>query len=308
MISFYEVEKGKINEAAVIVAGSGATEETSALIASLIGEYEDMIDENPDTGVAVCTLCDCLLVRLFDMGRYLFVFPVPLCDGADPMAALDGMRAYAVKEELQMSVVDLPAEYIGDTVRLFSHTDVTAADPEHEVFVIRAISECEQIEEIPEVTEGGLKLLGMCEDDAADYAALCRDEEVNKFWGYDYKDEIHDPADSYFYNEQRAELERASAVTFAVKWRETFIGEAVLFHFDLKGGAEIGFRLNKNYHGRGLGTRTLKLIFRAAEAIGLSYLSASVMRENVASVRLLEKQMELMAEDDKTLTYGVRLG
>ena len=307
MISFSEVEKGKINEAAAAVTASGAPTEITERIADLIGEYEDMIDENLDTGVAVCTLCDCLLVRLFDMGRYLFVFPMPLTESADPMVALDGMRAYAVKEELSMNVVDLPAEYIGDTVRLFSHTDVSAADPDHEVFIIRAISECEAVEEIPTVTEGGLKLLGIAESDIADYAALCRDEDVNKFWGYDYKDEINDPADSYFYNEQIAELERASAVTFAVKWRETFIGEAVIFHFDLKGGAEIGFRLNKNYHGRGLGARTLKLIFRAAGEIGLSYLTASVMRENIASVRLLEKQMELISEDEKTLTYGVRL-
>lgn len=310
MISFYEVETGKINEAAMaatLAYGSRAADELSAAVAEIIGDYEDMIDENLDTGVAVCLLCDCLLVRLFDMGRYLFVFPIPLTDAADPIAALDGVRAYAVKEELPLNVVDLPSEYIGDAVRLFSHTDVTAASADREVFIIRAISECEAVSEPPTVIEGGLKLMPLCESDAADYAALCRDEDVNAFWGYDYRDEIKNPPDSYFYNEQLAELERASAVTLAVKWRESFIGEAVIYHFDLKGGAEIGFRLSKKYHGRGLGTRTLKLIFRAAAEIGLTGLTASVMRENVASVRLLAKCMELVSEDEKTLTYGVRL-
>ena len=41
MISFYEVEKGKINEAAAAVTASGAPTEITERIADLIGEWID---------------------------------------------------------------------------------------------------------------------------------------------------------------------------------------------------------------------------------------------------------------------------
>ena len=307
MISFYEVEKDKIKNAAEHLA-VGVYEGDESLtvrdeIVEILEEYADMMDENLDTGVGVCLSHGCLCLRLFDMGRYIFVYPFELSKGAEPLCALDEVRAYAVKEELTLRVVDVPREHIGDTVALFSHADVSAADHFHSAFIVRAISECETLEKVPTVIDGGLRLLPIAESDVAEYAALCRDEEVNKYWGYDYREEVKNPPDAYFYNEQQSELERGLAVTFAVRWRESFIGEAVIYHFDLKGGAEIGFRLHKKYHGRGLGTRTLKMLFRAAAEIGLSDVTASVLRENHASVKLLEKKMSLICESGTALTF-----
>ena len=118
---------------------------------------------------------------------------------------------------------------------------------------------------------------------------------------------MKNPPDRYFYDAAVEELERGSAVTFAVRWRESFIGEAVIYHFDLSGGAEVGFRLLEKYHGRGLGRRTLLLLFSAARELGLTRLCASVMRENDASVRMVSKIMELVSEDGKALHYSVDL-
>ena len=307
MISFLEVQKEKIEEISKALAKEIASGEECAEvseISDILNGYSDMMDENLDTGVGASISHGCLLLRIFDMGRYFFVFPFAITDDAEPMDALDVCRAYAVKEELAFLIVDVPCEYIGELVCAFTHTDVSALDPSRSSFSVRAYSECESIKEVPEIADGGLRLLALCDRDKAEYAALCRDDEVNKYWGYDYRDEVKSPDDSYFYDAQRVELERGEALTLAVRWRDHFIGEAVLYHFDLKGGAQVGFRLHKRYHGHGLGARTLSLLMKCARKIGLSYVTASVLKENLASVKLLTKKMTLVGEDELTIHFA----
>ncbi len=49
-------------------------------------------------------------------------------------------------------------------------------------------------------------------------------------------------------------LKTGMAVNFAVRLNGKLIGEAVLYNFDYRGGAELGCRIDKAYAGNGYGT------------------------------------------------------
>ena len=304
MISFKEIEKDGIREAAESLGASG---EALSAIFEIVGDYGDMIDGDGDTGVAICITHGCLAIRLFDMGRYLFVFPFELTDEADILAAADEIRAYAVKEELPLDMIDIPAELLGEVAGIFSHCELDAEDGDRTSFMLRAKNECQLMRELPVKIDGELRLDAIGDADVTDYAKLCRSEELNKYWGYDYREEATSLEDDYFYRAAKEELSRGNAVSLAVRWRGKFIGEAVIYHFDFTGGAEIAFRILPEYHGRGLGTRTISLLFLAARELGLFNLCAEVMTENEPSVRLLDKHMSRTGEADGIIRYRTAL-
>ena len=49
----------------------------------------------------------------------------------------------------------------------------------------------------------------------------------------------------------RTDFQNKLAVNFAIRLGETFIGEAVLYRFDYKGGAELGCRILPEFAGNG---------------------------------------------------------
>lgn len=72
-------------------------------------------------------------------------------------------------------------------------------------------------------------------------------------------------------------------MNFAVRLEGKLIGEAVLYNFDYRGGAELGCRIDKAYAGNGYGTEA----FRAAAEWGLYQVNlnrvvAKCYRENEA--------------------------
>ena len=64
--------------------------------------------EGEDIEYAVTVYESCLIVRIFDMGRYLFVYPCELSENSDVRAAIDAVREYAVREEIPLVFVDTP--------------------------------------------------------------------------------------------------------------------------------------------------------------------------------------------------------
>ena len=71
-----------------------------------------------------------------------------------------------------------------------------------------------------------------------------------------------------------------------------FIGEAVLYHFDYRGAAELGCRILPEYAGHGYGAEAFR---RAADwslyTLGLYRLEAKCFHENQASKKMLESCM-----------------
>lgn len=128
------------------------------------------------------------------------------------------------------------------------------------------------------------------EKDKEDYAKLYLDDELNKWWGYDYREDLNgsEPTPEYFYNFQKKLKEIKEEYALAVKKDGKMIGELVLHNFDYFGGIEIGFRFFKNYQGKGYATKSAKALkdycFNKLKA---NRVKSRCFKENEPSARLI---------------------
>jgi len=302
MISFKELNSE--NAAAICNSlSTGLGEDAASFLCEMINGIDT---EDCDLEYAVSVFESCLLVRIFDMGRYLFVFPCELDDGADVKSAISAVGEYAAREEIPIVFVDVP----GELLSLFSgyrHLDIDADDPSAEVYRVRIKTECELLDEIPHIEWGRVKLDALSENDIASYARLSKDENVNKYWGYNYLEDISAPGDGYFFENAALEFSRGVAMTMAIRTSGDFIGEATLYAFDGKGGAEFAIRLLSERQGCGLGTEAVLALAEAARNIGLLRLHAKVMKENSSSIAMLKKVSDEYFEEDGCIYFTLEL-
>ena len=95
------------------------------------------------------------------------------------------------------------------------------------------LNELVNITEIPTLTTARLTLDALTDADKTAYAALCLDDDRNRWWGYDFrKDYDGTPYEDYFLAVAREDYARSRAVNFAVRLDGALIGEVVLYRFD----------------------------------------------------------------------------
>ena len=264
----------------------------------IASSFLELSEEDEDVEVGICIAHGCVLVRIFDMGRYSFVYPISVSEGADTGLALGEVRAYAVREEVPLVLTDIPRDEVTVLLTAARHITLDASDREGEFYRAEFKQECMLLEDVPFVSDGELTLGELSESDVSDMARLARSEEVNRYWGYDFREDAPDAEDGYFYETARADEACGQALTLALRLGEEYIGEVVLHAFDYLGGAEMGIRILPEWQGRGLGARALKLTFDVARAVGLLRIYGSVMRENERSVSMLEKYMDIFSDGD----------
>ena len=265
------------------------------------------VDEEDDIEYAVTFSHGCLFFRIFDTGRYYFTFPEPLTDDDDPADALRELVRYMVREEVPMRIVGIPICYL-KYLEGFRHMTLDADDFTCDSYSVLINTECELCDELPEEEGDSLILTAITEEDIPDYARLCRDEEVNRYWGYDYREDKPDASDSYFYETAKEEFARGSSATFAIlvkpgiirrKYmsedtpesestvridRVSFAGEATLYAFDGKGNAQMAIRLLPEFQGLGLASESAALLGQAAREMGIICLEFSMAEENAHSL------------------------
>ena len=157
------------------------------------------------------------------------------------------------------------------------------------------------VEAIPELKTARLTLMALREEDIPAYNALVLDEKRNSMWGYDDVGNLGGPVEERsFFNVARRDFENRLAVNFAVRLEGKLIGEAVLYNFDGRGGAELGCRIDAAYAGHGYGVEA----FAAAADWGLYGISlnrvvAKCFKENPASYKMLSACMRKRGEDEK---------
>ena len=160
------------------------------------------------------------------------------------------------------------------------------------------------LEAAPVVKSARLVMDGLRQGDQAAYNRLCLDDARNRWWGYDYREDLDgELTEDYFLEVARRDFAGKLAVNFAVRLDGRLIGEAVLYQFDYKGSAELGCRILPEFAGSGYGREAFR---RAAEwslyELGLCRLKAKCFHENEASRRMLESCMRACGEDE-TFTY-----
>lgn len=166
--------------------------------------------------------------------------------------------------------------------------------------IVTAGSELDSIKEIPELRTDRLTLDAITQNDAGAYNALCLDDELNKYWGYDYKDDLNgELTDDYFVSVAEKDFDNSLAVNFAVRLDGKFIGEAVLYNIDYKGAAELGCRISREYHGNGYGAEAFAAAADwALYGAGFEKVVAKCFRENSASYCMLSTCMREIGEDE----------
>ena len=303
MISFKVIKPDNVEEIGKIYGDGLSPAELDSLL-QIAGLY--VSEEDSDVEFAISVSSGCAIIRVFDMGRYLFLYPYEFLEDAVIENAIIAVSEYAMREELPLVFSDVPPESLCSFVG-FRHINIDAEDSECQSYRVKIKTECDLISEIPEIDAGRVKLNAITKSDIPDYARLCKSENVNKYWGYDYREDANEPSDEYFFEIARRDFDLGLSLSLAIREKEKFVGEAILYAFDGRGGAEFAIRLLPEAMGKGLGRESVRAVFLLAESIGLCSLSAKVLSENFPSHAMLRPLMEAVTLNDGSTLYIKRL-
>ena len=303
MISFEVFSKDNKNEVAERLSARVCDEAAISAISEIIDGMLDGLCEDMELAAAVSS--GCMLLRVFDMGRYAFPFPYEICEDADISAAVLEICEYAMREEIPRVFTDVPPECLGAFCG-FRHLNLDAEDGEELSYRVTVKTECELLSEIPEVNDGRLSLTAIRDEDVSSYARLAKDEDSLKFWGYDYREDVGaDVSDGYFMETAASELAMGVSLSAAVRYDGVFVGEAIIYAFDGLGGAEFAVRILPEERGRGLGRMAVNGAISLARKIGLKTLRAFIMEENAVSIKMVEGVMHPVDTCDGRVLFTV---
>ena len=149
------------------------------------------------------------------------------------------------------------------------------------------------------------------ENDKEEYQKLYLDDKLNKYWGYDYLEDLgnSEPTPNYFYNFMLSLKDKKQEYSLAIKKDGVLVGEVVFHNFDYFGGVEIGFRLNSEYHRKGITTKAVeKMKVYAKEVIKAKTLKGKCLLENLPSKNLFIKLgFSLINQDEKYFYFEYQI-
>lgn len=144
------------------------------------------------------------------------------------------------------------------------------------------------------------------EYDKENYFDLYVDEELNKLWGYDYREDLNgnQPSPDYFYNFQNVLKEKKQEISFAVRINKELIGELVVHNFDYFGGVEMGFRFFSSYQGKGYAFESASALKDYLfSVVKIRKLKGSCYKQNAKSRKLIEKLGMKKSGEDQIKFY-----
>lgn len=170
---------------------------------------------------------------------------------------------------------------------------------------IKTGSELVPLKKIPELTTQRLRLTPLRSDDISEYNRLCLDDERNRWWGYDYRENLRgELKEDYFYKAAARDFRRRRAVNFAIRLGDKFIGEVVLWNFDNKGRSELGCRILPEFAGHGYGAEAFSCVADwALYDVGVRVLEGKCFKENLPSKKMLSGCMRAVGEDEKFFRF-----
>lgn len=160
-------------------------------------------------------------------------------------------------------------------------------------------NELHDVAAVPALTSDRLTFDAIREGDKEAYNRLCLDDARNRWWGYDYRQDLHEElTEDYFLDVVRRDFAAKLSINFAVRLDGKFIGEVVLYRFNARGEAELGCRILPEYSGNGYGTEAFACVAHwSLYSLGLRRLVAKCYHENTASWRMLSSCMRPAGED-----------
>lgn len=135
-----------------------------------------------------------------------------------------------------------------------------------------------------------LTITDICEKDKESYAKLYLDDDLNKWWGYDYREDLNGekPTPEHFYAFQQTMKRVKEEYALAVKKDGQMIGELVLHNFDYFGGVEMGFRFFKECQGKGYAVESASALRDYCfNTLGAITVKSRCYKENLPSAKLI---------------------
>ena len=156
-----------------------------------------------------------------------------------------------------------------------------------------------------EIKTERLAITDIAEKDKDLYAKIYLDDDLNKWWGYDYRTDLNglDPTPDYFYSFQKKLKEIKEEYLFIVRLNGIMIGELVLHNFSSE-SVEMGFRFFREYQGNGYATESaLALKDFVKNTLGAKRLKSRCFKQNLPSKRLIERIGLEKSTEDNTHYY-----
>ncbi len=150
-----------------------------------------------------------------------------------------------------------------------------------------------------------LKITDITEQDKDVYATLFTDEEINRFYGYDYRQDLgkNKPDGEYFFNFMQSLKAKKEEYSLAVKKDGKMIGEVVFYNFGYAAETEIGFRFFTEYQGKGYAYESVKAAIKYAFSVGFKKITCRHFKENARSEKLILKLGFIFTREDETHKY-----
>ena len=135
-----------------------------------------------------------------------------------------------------------------------------------------------------------LTIEDITDNDKQAYFNLYTDDELNKWWGYDYREDLgdNDITPDYFISFMTGLKEKKEEYSFAVKLDGKMIGELVAHNFGYYADVEIGFRFFKEFQGKGYAKESCLGLIEYLKGIGAKTIKSRCYKENIPSRRLIE--------------------
>lgn len=145
------------------------------------------------------------------------------------------------------------------------------------------------------------------------YYDLCADDELNKYYGYNYH-ELFDKESNgkpvtldWFLQSRQIDLDNNVEISWGIFVDNKLVGEVSLFDVNYNHEAWVGFRTLKDEQRKGYTyTSVAKIISYGLYKLGFDTLYSKCYKENIASKSLLNKVgMRLYKEDEKFYYFKI---
>lgn len=146
------------------------------------------------------------------------------------------------------------------------------------------------------------------EEDRQDYFTLYTDGEINRFYGYDYREDFKggSPSPEYFMQFMRGLKQKREEYSLAVRKDGKMVGEIVVYNFDFFAGAEIGFRFFEKARGKGFAFESVSAVMEYLAGLKAKKITCRAFKENAPSVRLIEKLGFKQVSENKDMRFYER--
>ncbi|MBR2614696.1 MAG: GNAT family N-acetyltransferase [Clostridia bacterium] len=139
-----------------------------------------------------------------------------------------------------------------------------------------------------------------------DYHKLYTNDDLNKFWGYDYREDLGEnkPTPDYFINFAYALKKDKQEYSYAICLKDKMIGEGLFWNFGFDRSVELGIRLFNEYQGFGYAVETYTSLKETAfNVLGAKTVYAKCMKQNLPSKKMILKSGFTNYKEDDIYFY-----